>query len=263
MSCYQNKGQKLFYQVKPCKVDKKYPETIVFAHGSGGNSLSWSNQLEAFSNHYQCIVFDHRGFGRSHSQLPIVRVSDFKEDLLFLMDHLDLGRVNLVGQSMGGYTSLRFACDFPDRVQSLVLSSSNGLIDHGSNKILLPAFHKIEGFKKIGKEWGWSKYSEERTGLIERYNEIRKNNSDINNGIVIFKKTEDDLLSLQRLKSVSCRTLVIGGEEDPLFPPSLLRECSKLFSNGHCKILKDVGHSPYIEAPEKFNNELRLHFESK
>lgn len=101
MPWYQNKGQKLFYQVTPCKVDKKYVETIVFAHGSGGNSLSWSNQLEAFSNHYQCVFFDHRGFGRSHSQLPIVRVSDFKEDLLCLIDHLDLGRVNLVGQSMG------------------------------------------------------------------------------------------------------------------------------------------------------------------
>ena len=148
-------------------------------------------------------------------------------------------------------------------MQSLVLSSSNGLIDHGSNKGLLPSFKKIEDFKRIGKEWGWSKYSEERTDLIELYNEIRRSNSDIQNGIVIFEKTEDDLLSLQRLKSVSCRALVIGGEEDPLFPPSLLRECSKLFSNGHCKILKDVSHSPYIGAPEKFNNELRLHFESK
>ena len=35
--------------------------TIVFAHGRGGNHMSWWQQVAAFSGEYRCITFDHRG----------------------------------------------------------------------------------------------------------------------------------------------------------------------------------------------------------
>ena len=39
--------------------------TIVFAHGRGGNHMSWWQQVAAFSGEYRCITFDHRGWGAS------------------------------------------------------------------------------------------------------------------------------------------------------------------------------------------------------
>ena len=38
---------------------------LVFAHGAGGNSASWYQQVPFFSQDYTTLVFDHRGFGRS------------------------------------------------------------------------------------------------------------------------------------------------------------------------------------------------------
>ena len=38
---------------------------VVFAHGAGGNHLSWWQQVPAFSELYRCVTFDHRGFGQS------------------------------------------------------------------------------------------------------------------------------------------------------------------------------------------------------
>ena len=43
-------------------------EAMVFAHGAGGNLLSWWQQIPFFSQHYRCITFDHRGFGHSFDE---------------------------------------------------------------------------------------------------------------------------------------------------------------------------------------------------
>ena len=41
---------------------------LVFAHGAGGNHLSWWQQVPHFRDRYTCLVFDHRGFGWSPKQ---------------------------------------------------------------------------------------------------------------------------------------------------------------------------------------------------
>ncbi len=38
---------------------------VVFAHGAGGNHLSWWQQIPVFSPRFRCIPFDHRAFGLS------------------------------------------------------------------------------------------------------------------------------------------------------------------------------------------------------
>ena len=38
---------------------------IIFAHGGGGNHLSWYQQVTYFSKEYRCITFDQRSFGQS------------------------------------------------------------------------------------------------------------------------------------------------------------------------------------------------------
>ncbi len=38
---------------------------IIFAHGRGGNHMSWWQQVAAFSAEHRCVTFDHRGWGAS------------------------------------------------------------------------------------------------------------------------------------------------------------------------------------------------------
>ena len=40
------------------------PTTLVFAHGAGGNHMSWWQQVPHFRDRFRCLTFDHRGFGR-------------------------------------------------------------------------------------------------------------------------------------------------------------------------------------------------------
>src|SRR5882762_8132471 len=91
---------------------------IVFAHGLGGNHLSWWQQVPYFSQHYTCIAFAHRGFSPSRITSGSVDPALFEEALLALVDKLELTDVQLVAQPMGGWTCLNFALRHPRRVRA-------------------------------------------------------------------------------------------------------------------------------------------------
>ena len=160
---------------------------------------------------------------------------------------------------MGGYSALRLACKTPNRVKSLTLSSSNGMISPRSDKTLHPNFKQIEELSKKGIDWGWSQTAKENKELRKNYDAIRSKNRKIINGSTSFEKSESDWISIKKLDDIKCRTLIIGGNEDPLFPPQLLKKCGKFFNNGHAIILDKCGHSPYLEEPQKFNQALAKH----
>ena len=67
------------------------------------------------------LRYDLRGFGKSTARTDAP--FDHVEDLHALLDALALDRCNLVGVSMGGGIALRFALDYPDRVERLALIS--------------------------------------------------------------------------------------------------------------------------------------------
>ncbi len=97
-------------------------EAIVFAHGAGGNLLSWWQQIPFFSQNYKCIVFDHRGFGHSLDAPDGPGGEAFVDDLRGLLDHLEIDSAHLVAQSMGGRTALGFALAHPERTRSLLMA---------------------------------------------------------------------------------------------------------------------------------------------
>jgi pimeloyl-ACP methyl ester carboxylesterase len=96
---------------------------IVFAHGLGGNHMSWWQQLAHFARSHTCVAFAHRGFPPS-SAVPGSRAPDaYADDLAALITALDLKDPVLVAQSMGGWTCLEYALREPKRVRALVMGS--------------------------------------------------------------------------------------------------------------------------------------------
>src|SRR5258708_37684567 len=98
-------GTSLYYEVHPANSHSALP-ALVFAHGAGGNHLSWWQQVPHFMDRYTCLVFDHRGYGRSVDTADRPGGARFVDDLRALLDHLEIQSATLVAQSMGGWTSL-------------------------------------------------------------------------------------------------------------------------------------------------------------
>src|SRR5262245_15209270 len=99
---------------------------VVFAHGFGGNHLSWWQQVSHLAERHTCVTFSHRGFGPSREDAGGPGPAAFADDLGALLDRLGVGDVRLVVQSMGGWTCLGYALRAPGRVRSLVMASTFG-----------------------------------------------------------------------------------------------------------------------------------------
>lgn len=97
------------------------PETIVFAHGLLWSGWEFHLQVAELQSEYRCIAFDFRGQGESQVTPAGYDMDTLAEDVSGLIEKLELGRVHLVGLSMGGFVAMRVAARRPELVRSLVL----------------------------------------------------------------------------------------------------------------------------------------------
>ncbi|MEM7080866.1 MAG: alpha/beta hydrolase [Pseudomonadota bacterium] len=238
-------------------------EPILFAHGAGGNAAIWFNQLAYFSKRYRCISFDHRGFARSRINADgdpdHLRVQQFRDDALALLDHLDIEQAHLVGQSMGGFTVLRTTLDAPQRVKTLTFSATSGGI---YNPNPTPAVAKLtdSGDDSAGGVLAtMSAASKTKPELMQLYESINNLNTEFSWARLATLLGKDDVVAHGTLRQIACKVLFIAGAEDPLFPPEQLAGMVPHFANASIEVVNDSGHSPYFEQASVFNHLLEKH----
>jgi 4,5:9,10-diseco-3-hydroxy-5,9,17-trioxoandrosta-1(10),2-diene-4-oate hydrolase len=103
---------------------------LIFLHGGGPGSSGLSNyrrNIESFADRYRVIALDLPGYGQSTK----LRIREplwgfMAKAVAGLIDALALGKVNLVGNSLGGATTLKTALDYPDKVAKFVLMGPAG-----------------------------------------------------------------------------------------------------------------------------------------
>ncbi len=236
-------------------------DTVVFAHGAGGNAGIWFNQVAYFAPAFQTVAFDHRCFARSTPQ-ETVNVHEFRDDLLALLDHLDVERAHLVGQSMGGFTVLRCALDAPDRVATLTLSCTTGGIVNPNPTPAMQSLTSSSGRGQDGIKASMSQATQAKPALMQLYEAINNFNTEFSWEKLRTLLGKEDVVQLEKLEDVACPALIFAGREDPLFPPELLESFVPHFNDASIEVVEDAGHSPYFEQPEVFNRRLEQHITS-
>src|SRR5215467_7702515 len=132
---------------------------LVFAHGLGGNHMSWWQQVAHFADRFTCVSFAHRGFTPSRIEPGATGVEAYADDLVALADHLGFETFAMVCQSMGGWTGIDFALRSPERIRALVLASTSGRID----------FRTVEG-PELAEIRAWEKHSAEAREALPKRN---------------------------------------------------------------------------------------------
>jgi len=233
---------------------------IVFAHGLGGNHLSWWQQLPHFAGSHTCVAFAHRGFPPSTS-VPGNRAPDaYADDLAALLDALDVQDAVLVGQSMGGWTCLEYALREPKRVRALVMASTSGTLDYqqlGDAEVrewtrrapdVLAALWK-KGIHPAAGE----RMAREQPALAELYWQI----SDLADASfredVRVRLGELRVRPPSLLAELAMPVLFITGEEDWVFPSAAGPALATLAPKGKAVRVPAAGHSVYFERASRFN----------
>ncbi len=102
-------------------------DTVILVHGFATSAeenwrrLGWYGAFERRGA--RIVAFDLRGHGRSEKphEAAAYDVRDMAEDIVALMDHLEIGRADLMGYSLGARLAARAAASNPDRVSNLIL----------------------------------------------------------------------------------------------------------------------------------------------
>src|ERR1700745_2511566 len=106
-------------------------QTVVLLHGGGPGAASWTNfsrNIPVLARQFHVLAVDQPGYGHSDKRAEHGQFNHYAARALKgLFDQLGLGRVPLVGNSLGGGTAVRFALDYPDRAERLVLMGPGGL----------------------------------------------------------------------------------------------------------------------------------------
>ena len=100
-------------------------DPLVLIAGTGISCAPWRVfQVPEFSRHYQVVIYDHRGLGRSDKPDMPYSTRLFAKDCASLMDALAIPKAHIMGHSMGGRVAQWLALGHPEKVRSLVLSGS-------------------------------------------------------------------------------------------------------------------------------------------
>ncbi len=255
-------GARLYYEEQ----GKGFP--VVFAHGAGGNHVSWWQQVPEFSRHHRCVAYDHRGWGLS-IDADGTGPAAFIEDLRALLDHLDIENTFLVGQSMGGLSCLALAISQPDRIRGLVMANTFAGMRRevwlASDDTIRESVRTVwdrrrqDGIKRaLSREFS-SKHRE----LAFLYKQIRlineegPNKLEVDDRVTRFRALErvpETSASTEALAAMTTPVLFVGGEHDEVMPVSLMEIAHGLIQNSRMVVVPGAGHSVYFEQPEVFNH---------
>ena len=233
---------------------------VVFAHGLGGNHLSWWQQVAHFAPTRTCVVFAHRGFPPSSPVPGHAAPDSYAEDLAALLEHLKLEDVALVAQSMGGWTCLEYALREAKKVRALVMASTSGRVDFGHledaeiqnwigqspsalAELQARGVHPAAG-ERMGREQPalaqlYWQISELASASFRE--EVRKR--------IRATRTEPPAV----LAKLPMPVLFITGDEDWVFAPAAGPALAKFAPKGSAVRVPAAGHSVYFERASKFN----------
>jgi len=235
-------GVQIYYEVEGAG------PTLLLTHGYGATSQMWTPQRELFARHFQLIVWDMRGHGRSDYPEDDAAYSEEETvaDMAALLDAVGSPRAIIGGLSLGGYMSLAFNLVFPERTKALLI------IDTGP------------GFKSEDARSEWNARALERAkrfeveGLgpnfaasAEREAATHRDASGLaraGRGML----TQRDARVISSLPHVRAPSLVIVGADDAPFLNAADYMASKI-PNARKVVLANAGHAANLDQPEAFN----------
>jgi 2,6-dioxo-6-phenylhexa-3-enoate hydrolase len=243
-------------------------EAVVMLHGGGPGASGWSNyykNIGAFVDAgYRVILMDCPGFNKSDEIVPeeqrgLVNARAVKG----LLDVLGIKKTHLVGNSMGGATSLNFAVEFPDRLDRMILMGPGGM----GQSIVQP--NPQEGIKKMFKLYHAPTYENfvdmlevfvfDPTAITEelrqgRWANIQGNLQHLKNFVAGAQKvplTAWDITS--KLGAVQHKTLITWGRDDRFVPIDLGLRLINVLQDAQLHVFSKCGHWAQWEHADKFN----------
>jgi pimeloyl-ACP methyl ester carboxylesterase len=245
---------------------KKYESSdkndwVVFVHGAGGSSSIWFSQLRDFKKHFNVLLIDLRGHGKSKDLLQKYYEEDYSfefisKDILDVLDHLEIEKAHFIGVSLGTIIIRTIGEIAPDRVKSAVLCGAITRLNIRS-RILVFLGHMFKRFIPymwLYKFFAWiimprKRHAKSRNLFIREAKKLYQKEF-----LRWFKLTNEvnPLLKYFKEKEIKSPMLYVMGSEDHMFL-SPVKQIVEKHKNSTLQVIENCGHVCNVERPGAFN----------
>ncbi|MBM6616849.1 alpha/beta fold hydrolase [Bacillus suaedaesalsae] len=236
-----------------------FHEWVVFIHGAGGSSSVWYKQVKEFKKHFNVLLIDLRGHGKSRNPKILNRKYSFdnvSRDIIEILDHINIKEAHFVGISLGTILIRNIAEINPNRVKSMILGGAIiRLNTRVKTLISLGNFSKkIIPYMWLYKFFAWclmpkKRHHESRMLFVNQAKKLCQKEF-----IKWFKLTSDVVPLLVQFEEnkVDIPTLYVMGQEDYMFLYPV-EEVVKKSKQARLEVIQDSGHVCNVDKPEIFN----------
>lgn len=233
---------------------------LLFLHAFPFTGQMWKEQMNLFSEKFDCVSPDLPGFGESALPNNAVTFEFYVDSVLNYLRDNKIEKSIWCGLSMGGYLALRMYERAPEQCRALILCDTKAEGD--SNEAKIKRWGAIQLLQKSREEFvalQWQtlvgESSKNNKGLKIIFEELVTNvNSDTMRTGLVALATRTDCRA--RLSEIGVPTLILVGEEDKVTPVVESQEMAKSITGSQLKILDKTGHLSNLENPSGFNDQL-------
>lgn len=219
-----------------------------------------SQELELVNDSkiFRLISVDLWGFGQSSSAFAngqAITMSDYANEINQLLDYLKIKSAVIGGESMGGYVALAFLERFPNKVEGLILSSTQSIADGEETKAKREAMAVDvvqNGTENLINDFipkALSSNASQKTKIYLKYILEKQDKMAVASALRGMALRSD---TSHLLVKVSLPILIIAGEEDLLISPEQSRNMHALAKNSKLVIIPNAGHLVSMEQPHKW-----------
>ncbi|NES07413.1 MAG: alpha/beta fold hydrolase [Okeania sp. SIO2F4] len=273
-SYWQWRDQPIYYLCAG-KPEQPHPPLLLI-HGFGGSTDHWRKNVAGLSQFFQVWAIDLLGFGRSgkpnwqySGQLWQEQINDFITEVI--------GRsVVLAGNSLGGYTGLSVAAQYPTSAAGLILINSAGSFTESQTISQPPLWRKV-----ISQTTKWLllqdlpsfllfQWTRRRSTIRKTLQKVYLDQSAITDQLIediyrpscdpgaakvfasMFKTPSGQKVDLL-LGQLNCPLLMLWGEADPWIKSQTRSAQFRKYYPQLTEYFLKAGHCPHDEVPEQVN----------
>jgi len=245
-------------------------EPIILVHGMGNEASSlYEDVIDNLKDDYFVLTFDLPGFGKSTKSNQLYSMNRYVKFIHNVKNKYIHKKYHLLGHSMGGAISLKYASTYQNEIKSLIIVDAAGILTKQSfaQAIIKNNINNILGdnAKKYRLDVAISKipsFLEELIpidmGKIIKNSKAREYIFKSNPSVIsALSLVDQDYSSV--IKKITLNTRIIWGKDDSIATIKTAYALNKLITHSKLNIIDDSKHIPFIDNYDEFMKILKDH----